>query len=157
MSNDSFDNAINNKLIAIENILSSAAALNGGFDKLMLEIKCIKNNQEEMREMVSKVTDTIYDPDTGLLVKARDTESRLAALDNFDEMLEPIVDRHKEMSLWIDSREKDLEKSSDKKIDFLIEIDRLTQWKNNVTKLLWIICGSVAGLLVKNFFNLMVQ
>jgi hypothetical protein len=157
MSNDSFDNAINNKLIAIENILSSAAALNGGFDKLMLEIKCIKNTQEEMREMVSKVTDTIYDPDTGLLIKVRDTESRLAALDHFDEMLEPIVDRHKEMSLWIDSREKDLEKSSDKKIDFLIEIDRLTQWKNNVTKLLWIICGSVAGLLVKNFFNLMVQ
>lgn len=157
MPNDSSDDPINNKLIAIENILSSAAALNGGFDKLMLEINCIKNTQEEMKESLGKIMDTVYDPDSGLLTKTRDAEVKLVNLDRFDETLEPIVDRHKEMSLWIDSREKELEKWTDKKTDLLIEIDRLTQWKNNVTKLLWIIGGSVAGLLVKNFFGLLVQ
>ena len=157
MPNNPSDDPINNKLVAIENILSSAAALNGGFDKLMLEIKCIKNTQEEMKESLAKITDTVYDPEIGLLTKARDAEAKLANLDRFDETLAPIVDRHKEMSLWIDSREKDIEKWTDKKTDLLIEIDRLTQWKNNVTKLLWIIGGSVAGLLAKNFFSLLVQ
>jgi hypothetical protein len=156
MPND-YDAEINNKLMAIENILSSAAALNGGFDKLMLEIAHIKNTQEETKEMVSKVAETVYDPENGLLTKARDTEVKLASLDKFDEMLTPIVDRHKEMSLWIDAKEKELEKWNDKKADFLIEIDRLSQWKNTVTKILWIMGGSTLGLLAKNLLTVLVQ
>ena len=151
------DDSINNKLIAIENILSSAAALNGGFDKLMLEISCIKNNQEEMKEMVTKIAETVYNPDTGLLTKARDAEVKLASLDKFDEMLNPLIDRHKEMSLWIDARDKEIEKWNDKKAEFIIEIDRLTQWKNTVTKVLWIMGGSTLGLLAKNLLTLLVE
>lgn len=156
MSND-YDIEINNKLIAIENILSSAAALNGGFDKLMIEIDHIKNSQEETNEMVSKMTATIYDPEAGLITKTRDTDTKLASLDKFYEMLDPMIDRHKEMSLWIDAKEKELEKWNDKKADFLIEIDRLSQWKNTVTKILWIMGGSTLGLLAKNLLTVLVQ
>ena len=155
MPNDS-DDSINNKLVAIENILSSAAALNGGFDKLMVEITCIKSIQEEMKEMVTKVTETVYDPHTGLLTKARDAEVKLANLDKFDDMLSPIIDRHKEMSLWVDSREKELDRWNDKKAELLLEIDRLSQWKNTVTKVLWIMGGSTLGLLAKNLLALLV-
>lgn len=156
MAND-YDIEINNKLIAIENILSSAAALNGGFDKLMLEIDHIKSSQEETNEMVTKVAATIYDPEAGLITKTRDTATKLADLDKFYEMLDPMIDRHKEMSLWIDAKEKELEKWNDKKADFLIEIDRLSQWKNTVTKILWIMGGSTLGLLAKNLLTVLVQ
>ena len=69
--------------------------------------------------------------------------------------MEQVIDRHKEISLWVSARSKDLEKWDDKKGELLIEIDRLTQWKNNVTRLLWLMGGSTVGLLVKNFFSLM--
>jgi hypothetical protein len=72
-------------------------------------------------------------------------------------MLDPMIDRHKEMSLWIDVKEKELEKWNDKKADFLIEIDRLSQWKNTVTKILWIMGGSTLGLLAKNLLTVLVQ
>jgi hypothetical protein len=156
MAND-YDIEINNKLIAIENILSSAAALNGGFDKLMLEIDHIKSSQEETNVMVTKVAATIYDPEAGLITKTRDAVTKLADLDKFYEMLDPMIDRHKEMSLWIDVKEKELEKWNDKKADFLIEIDRLSQWKNTVTKILWIMGGSTLGLLAKNLLTVLVQ
>tara|TARA_A100001011_G_C14114101_1_gene758322 strand:+ start:149 stop:619 length:471 start_codon:yes stop_codon:yes gene_type:complete len=150
------DDSINNKLVAIENILSSAAALNGGFDKLMVEISCIKNAQEEMKEMISRVGESVYNPETGLLTKAREAENKLASLDKFDDMLNPIIDRHKEMSLWVGSREKELDRWNDKKSELLLEIDRLTQWKNTVTKVLWIMGGSTLGLLAKNLLSLLV-
>ena len=54
MSDESND-IINNRLMAIENLLSSAAALNGGFDKLMIEINCIRNTQEEIKETLSNI------------------------------------------------------------------------------------------------------
>ena len=78
-------------------------------------------------------------------------------LDKFDEMLNPLIDRHKEMSLWIDARDKEIEKWNDKKAEFIIEIDRLTQWKNTVTKVLWIMGGSTLGLLAKNLLTLLVE
>jgi len=178
MSNERND-ILNNRLIAIENLLSSAAALNGGFDKLMVEINCIRSTQEEIKETLSKITDTVYDPDVGLVIKAKETESKITEFDKFEEDLIPVIDRHreislwmstwerdankftdmidrhKEMSMWITNSEKELARWSDKKTDLLIEIDRLTQWKNNVTKLLWIIGGSTAGLLAKNLLGLL--
>jgi len=155
MSDESDSAVLNNRLMAIENILSSAAALNGGFDKLMIEIMQIKSNQGEMKELISKVAVTVYDPSAGLVAKTRDVTAKVNELDRFEESLEPIIDRHKEISRWVIARSKDLEKWDDKKGELLIEIDRLTQWKNNVTRLLWLIGGSTAGLLVKNFFSFM--
>ena len=178
MSDESND-IISNRLMAIENLLSSAAALNGGFDKLMIEINYIRNTQEEIKETLSKITDTVYDPDVGLVIKVKETESKITELDKFEEDLTPVIerhreislwvstwerdaskfadmiDRHKEMSMWIANSEKELARWSDKKTDLLIEIDRLTQWKNNVTKLLWIIGSSTAGLLAKNLLGLL--
>ncbi len=154
--NDESDNTVlNNRLMAIENILSSAAALNGGFDKLMVEIMQIKSNQAEVKELISKVAITVYDPSGGLVAKTRDVEAKIIEFDRFEESMEQVIDRHKEISLWVSARSKDLEKWDDKKGELLIEIDRLTQWKNNVTRLLWLMGGSTVGLLVKNFFSLM--
>ena len=179
MSDTSSEKILHNRLIAIENILSSAAALNGGFDKLMAEINCIRKAQEEIKDSLLKITTAVYDPDSGLVTKVKEAETKIADHDKFENEMAPVlnrhneislwmsnlerdaeknsemIDRHKEMSLWIISREKELDKWDDKKTQILIEMDRLTQWKNNVTRLLWIIGGSTAGLLAKNLLGLL--
>ena len=157
MSDDPNDSALTNRLMAIENILSTAAALNGGFDKLMIEIGHIKDGQVELQATVEKVYEAIYDPSGGVLTKVREAESKIIDLDKFTEQLIPVIDRHKEISLWVIAREKELDKWEDKKTEVLIEMDRLTQWKNNVTRLLWLLVGSTGGLLVKTFFSMVAQ
>ena len=155
MSDDASDSVLSNRLMAIENILASAAALNGGFDKLMVAIASIKDSQDELKESMKKISVTIYDPAQGILTKVRDAEGKLTEHEKFEDQLDPIIDRHKEMSLWIGTREKDLERWEDRKTSFMIEMDRLTQWKNNVTRLLWLIGGSTAGLVAKTFFSML--
>ncbi len=151
------DTILNNRLMAIENLLSSASALNGGFDKLMIEIAHIKTGQEELQTDIRKMSEAMYDPNIGVLAKVREAEIRLIDHEKFEVQLLPIIDRHKEISLWIVARDKELEKWTDKKTDILIEIDRLTQWKNNVTRLLWLIGASTVGLLIKTFFSILAQ
>jgi hypothetical protein len=155
MSSD--DTILNNRLMSIENLLSSASALNGGFDKLMIEIAHIKSGQEELQAAIKKISEAMYDPSIGVLAKVREAEIRLIDHEKFEEQLLPVIDRHKEISLWIVARDKDLEKWTDKRTDIIIEMDRLTQWKNNVTRLLWLIGASTVGLLVKTFFSILDQ
>ena len=50
-----------------------------------------------------------------------------------------------------------MEKWEDQAPELLIEIDRLSQWKNNVTKLLWILVTVVSSLVLKTLFSMVVS
>lgn len=62
----------NRLLHNIHQKLDTAAALNGGFDRLLYKIDVIETNQNQIVSKVDKIHDAIYDPDEGLF-------SRIAA------------------------------------------------------------------------------
>lgn len=62
----------NRLLHNIHQKLDSAAALNGGFDRLLYKIDAIETSQNQIVSKVDKIHDAIYDPDEGLF-------SRIAA------------------------------------------------------------------------------
>ena len=53
------------KVENMEHKITSAKSLNGGFDKLMLEVSHIKEVQEDILDGIKGVKRTLYEPDSG--------------------------------------------------------------------------------------------
>ena len=66
------------KVSKIEDKVTSAKSLNGGFDKLLIEVEHIKETQTAVLEGVRGVKQNLYEPDSGLFsrVKELETESQ---------------------------------------------------------------------------------
>ena len=54
------------KIESMENKISSAKSLNGGFDKLANDVEHIKQTQTDILDGVRGVKQNLYEPDSGL-------------------------------------------------------------------------------------------
>ena len=63
------------KVSKIEDKVTSAKSLNGGFDKLMLEVGHIKEVQQDILDVVKGVKKTLYEPDSGLFSRVKELEN----------------------------------------------------------------------------------
>ena len=52
------------KVEKMENKISAAKSLNGGFDKLMMEVTHIKETQDDILDGVRGVKQNLYEPDS---------------------------------------------------------------------------------------------
>lgn len=57
--------------------VSDSSALNGGFEKLCVMIEHVQAEQEKSGVKLDKVSEALYDPNTGLFSRVRAIESKL--------------------------------------------------------------------------------
>tara|TARA_Y100000310_G_scaffold302511_1_gene339905 strand:+ start:1201 stop:1674 length:474 start_codon:yes stop_codon:yes gene_type:complete len=143
------------KLSIIESILQSAPALNGEFESLVKDVQIIKESQDQIKESLASIKKSVYEPDTGVFSRVQRLEEKITRQEEFDQSVSIMSDRHKEISIWVDDKDKLIsDLSNDLKISSQ-ELDRLVQWKANVSKILWVISATVTTLIVKTLFTLL--
>ena len=143
------------KLSIIESILQSAPALNGEFESLVKDVQIIKESQDQIKESLTSIKKSVYEPDTGVFSRVQRLEEKITRQEEFDQSVSIMSDRHKEISIWVDDKDKLIsDLSNDLKISSQ-ELDRLVQWKANVSKILWVISATVTTLIVKTLFTLL--
>ena len=71
-------------LTQLQNKVLNSAALNGGFDTLLLKIDQIEEKQEEIGSKVDQVHEAIYKPDDGLFARVKDVEHAKKSVENVE-------------------------------------------------------------------------
>jgi len=131
--------------------ISSAKSLNGGFDKLMNEVEHIKETQADILDGVRGVKKNLYEPDSGLFSRVRELETESARRMEYIVETKPVVEEHKELILWKRQAEKDLEELEDARL----QISELKNWKEGISKVIWLVATAAGGMWVKHFMDLM--
>ena len=141
------------KVENMEHRLASANSLNGGFDKLMLEVEHIKAAQVDILDGVRGVKKNLYEPDSGLFSRVKELELESARRMDYIIETKPIVGQHQEILLWKREAEKDLEEVE----DLRLEVAKLQDWKSGMQKVIWLLATAAGGIWVKHFMDLMMK
>ncbi len=62
------------KVESVELRLANAKSLNGGFEKLLVEVEHIKETQDEILQGMRGIKKSIYEPDSGLFSRVKQLE-----------------------------------------------------------------------------------
>jgi len=138
------------KVDKIECRISNAKSLNSGFDKLMIEIEHIKETQSAVLEAVRAIKKNLYEPYSGLFSRVKELE--IESQRRWEYILEtkPILEEHKELSLWKIQADKDLEDLEHIKM----EVSELRSWKEGITKVIWLIATAAGAMWIKHFMDM---
>lgn len=71
MSDIKTDKQLQEMVAEISRKINGAAALNGGFDRMMVVVEHIQKNQQETSETLGKIHDGLYDPQDGLYIRMK--------------------------------------------------------------------------------------
>jgi hypothetical protein len=141
------------KVESMEYKISNAQSMNGGFDKLLLEVQHIKNAQVDILEGVRGVKRNLYEPDSGLFSRVKELEMESARRQDYITETKPIVAQHQELLLW----KKQVEKEVSDVEDLRIEVAKLEDWKIGIQKVIWIVATAAGAMWVKHFMDLMMK
>ena len=141
------------KVEKVENKISNAKSMNGGFDKLMTEVEHIKETQADILDGVRGVKQNLYEPDSGLFsrVKELESESRIRAA--YVKETKPALDFAKELVVWKKHADKELEQFEKMQIEFA----KLQDWKQGAQRVIWLVATAAGGMWVKHFMDLMMK
>jgi len=131
--------------------LGDSSALNGGFDKLVLMIEHVQERQEDSNKKLDKVSEALYDPDTGLFSRVKKIEQKLDT--NIDE-LEKKVRVVPNVKSEVDDLKKfqvALETITGKQLE---ELHHLIKLRKNLSNVYWALLVSLAGVVGDVLFNL---
>ena len=101
---------IETKLELIQDKLNTSSALNGAFELLVADVQQIKDSQQEVKEAISSIKKSVYNPDSGLFSRVKEVERKVELGQEFDLDVKEVVERHREMSLWVAAAKKQMEK-----------------------------------------------
>jgi len=141
------------KVEKVENKISSAKSMNGGFDKLMTEVEHIKETQSDILDGVRGVKQNLYEPDSGLFSRVKELESESKLRNAYVKETKPALDFAKELQLWKKKADKDLEDFEKMQIEFA----KLQDWKDGAQKVIWLVATAAGGMWVKHFMDLMMK
>ena len=122
------------KVESMEYRLNSAKSLNGGFDKLLMEIEHIKDTQNEVLQGMRGIKKSIYEPDSGLFSRVKQLEMESDRRMEFVKESKPALEFAKELTVWKVQADKDLEGIEDLKI----EVAELRSWNAGMSKFIWL-------------------
>ncbi len=88
------------KVEKVENKISNAKSMNGGFDKLMTEVEHIKETQSDILDGVRGVKQNLYEPDSGLFSRVKELESEAKIRNAYVKETKPALDFAKELVVW---------------------------------------------------------
>ena len=141
------------KVEKMEAKISNAQSMNGGFDKLLIEVEHIKETQSAVLEGVRGVKKNLYEPDSGLFSRVKELEMESARRMDYIVETKPIVGQHQELLHWKKEAEKDLDE-----VEALrLEVAKLQDWKQGIQKVIWLVGTAAGGMWVKHFMDLMMK
>jgi len=141
------------KVEKVENKITNAKSMNGGFDKLLNEVEHIKDTQKEVLAAVKGVKQTLYEPDSGLFSRVKELESESKVRNAYVKETKPALDFAKELVVWKKHADKELEQFEKLQIEFA----KLQDWKNGAQKVIWLIATAAGGMWVKHFMDLVMK
>jgi hypothetical protein len=141
------------KVEKVENKISNAKSMNGGFDKLMTEVEHIKETQSDILDGVRGVKQNLYEPDSGLFSRVKELESESKLRNAYVKETKPALDFAKELVVWKKHADKELEQFEKMQIEFA----KLQDWKDGAQKIIWLIATAAGGMWVKHFMDLMMK
>ena len=141
------------KVEKMENKISNAKSMNGGFDKLLNEVDHIKKTQDDILEGVRSVKQNLYEPDSGLFSRVKQLESESKVRNAYVKETKPALDFAKELQVWKKHADKELEQFEKLQIEF----EKLKDWKDGAQKVIWLIATAAGGMWVKHFMDLMMK
>jgi hypothetical protein len=141
------------KVEKVENKISNAKSMNGGFDKLMIEVEHIKETQSDILDGVRGVKQNLYEPDSGLFSRVKELESESKIRAAYVKETKPALDFAKELVVWKKHADKELEQFEKMQIEFA----KLQDWKDGAQKIIWLVATAAGGMWVKHFMDLMMK
>jgi hypothetical protein len=141
------------KVEKVENKISNAKSMNGGFDKLMIEVEHIKEAQADILEGVRGVKQNLYEPDSGLFSRVKELETESERRKEFIVESKPALEFSKELVVWKRQADRELEQFEKMQIEFA----KLQDWKDGAQKFIWLIATAAGGMWVKHFMDLMMK
>jgi hypothetical protein len=141
------------KVEKVENKISNAKSMNGGFDKLMIEVEHIKETQTDILDGVRGVKQNLYEPDSGLFSRVKELETESQRRQEFITESKPALEFSKELVVWKKKADKDLEDFEKMQIEFA----KLQDWKQGAQRVIWLIATAAGGMWVKHFMDLMMK
>ena len=97
------------KVEKVENKISNAKSMNGGFDKLLNEVEHIKKTQKDILDGVRGVKQNLYEPDSGLFSRVKELETESDRRKEFIVESKPALEFSKELVVWKRHADKELE------------------------------------------------
>jgi hypothetical protein len=141
------------KVEKMEDKISNAKSMNGGFDKLLIEVEHIKETQSAVLEGVRGVKKNLYEPDSGLFSRVKELEMESARRMEYIVETKPIVGQHQELLHWKREAQKDLDEVE----GLRLEVAKLQDWKSGMQKVIWLLATAAGGIWVKHFMDLMMK
>ena len=141
------------KVEKMETKISNAKSMNGGFDKLLIEVEHIKDTQNDILDGVRGVKQNLYEPDSGLFSRVKELESEAKIRNAYVQETKPALEFAKELQLWKKKADKDLEDFEKMQIEFA----KLQDWKQGAQRVIWLIATAAGGMWVKHFMDLMMK
>ena len=141
------------KVENMEHKITSAKSLNGGFDKLMLEVSHIKEVQEDMLDGIKGVKRTLYEPDSGLFSRVKQLETESARRMEYIQESKPALEFSKELVVWKRQADKDLEEVE----QLRVEVAKLQDWKSGMQKIMWLLGTAAGGLWAKHIMDMIMS
>ena len=144
------------KVEKVESKISNAKSMNGGFDKLMIEVEHIKETQSDILDGVRGVKQNLYEPDSGLFsrVKELESESNRRIRNAYVKETKPALEFAKELQVvWKKHADKELEHFEKMQIEFA----KLQDWKQGAQRVIWLVATAAGGMWVKHFMDLMIK
>ena len=141
------------KVEKVENKISNAKSMNGGFDKLMIEVEHIKEAQADILDGVRGVKQNLYEPDSGLFSRVKELETESERRKEFIIESKPALEFSRELQVWKRQADRELEQFEKMQIEFA----KLQDWKDGAQKFIWLIATAVGGMWVKHFMDLMMK
>ena len=139
------------KVEKVENKISNAKSMNGGFDKLMIEVEHIKETQADILDGVRGVKQNLYEPDSGLFSRVKELESEAKIRNAYVKETKPALEFAKELQVWKKHADKELEQFEKMQIEFA----KLQDWKQGAQRVIWLVATAAGGMWVKHFMDLM--
>jgi len=141
------------KVENMEHKITSAKSLNGGFDKLMLEVSHIKEVQEDILDGIKGVKRTLYEPDSGLFSRVKQLETESARRMEYIQESKPALEFSKELVVWKKQADKDLEEVE----QLRVEVAKLQDWKSGMQKIMWLLGTAAGGLWAKHIMDMVLS
>jgi hypothetical protein len=141
------------KVESMEHKITSAKSLNGGFDKLAVDVEHIKESQREVLDAVRGVKKSLYEPDSGLFSRVKELETESDRRKEFILESKPALEFSKEIVVWKRHADKELEQFEKLHMEF----EKLKDWKEGAQKIIWLVATAAGGIWVKHFMDLMMK
>tara|TARA_R110000851_G_scaffold109948_2_gene232438 strand:- start:679 stop:1134 length:456 start_codon:yes stop_codon:yes gene_type:complete len=145
------ENAVLAKLSQIEAKLNSSHVLNGGFEKLVQDVRLTHKEISEVKVSLDQMNTTINDPESGVRSRIRDLEAESQRRWQFVQEAKEKMEDFEELQAW----KKDVEDRV-RQIDIHnLELDRLKIWQSNLSKLQWLFGSTILVLIIQALFGVL--